>query len=195
MNGDRLTQEVRWRNANPLDPVEGSVHAQALTFDKRLTRLRYPHAFDDYGPGGHEWFYWQRDLRQVLPALVATFADPPATPKAFVYRKADPDDAVYGWTVHVEGAAMEFSELRVFSRTRFTLAGSGAGTVTTGRLFRKRTRVVATVGTAKQTLVADAKGRVRLSVPLGPPNASQQYTVGTDTRVFATKVTLSGRAR
>jgi S-formylglutathione hydrolase FrmB len=223
--GERTTQEIRWRNANPLDlaenlgglelwiltgngqaggpapggndfdPVEWSVHEQALSLDARLTRLRYPHTFVDYGPGGHQWFYWQRDLRQTLPQIVATFANPPAAPKAFVYRKADPGYAVYGWTVHIARRAMEFSRLRVFSGKRFALSGSGTGTVTTASLFRKRTKVVATVGDAKQTLTADAKGRVRVTVPLGPANAAQQYTPAADTKVFTTKVTLSGRAR
>ena len=81
------------------------------------------------------------------------------------------------------------------ARKRFELRGSGTGTVTTGRLFRKRTRVVATVGSARQALVADAKGRVKVTVPLGPANTAQQYTVGATTKVFAAKVVLSGRAR
>jgi S-formylglutathione hydrolase FrmB len=223
--GERVTEEVRWRNANPLDlaenlgglklwiltgngqpggpapggnnfdGVEWSVHEQALSLDARLTQLRYPHTFVDYGPGGHQWFYWQRDLRQVLPQIMETFAKPPATPVAFVYKKADPDYAVYGWSVHVARKSMEFSQLRVYSGKRFALSGSGTGTVTTGRLFRKRSKVVATVGTARLQVVADGKGRVKVPVPLGPANPQQQYTAGASTKVFATKVTLSGRAR
>jgi S-formylglutathione hydrolase FrmB len=225
--GERATQEVRWRNNNPLalaenlgglklwlltgngqaggptgnnfDGVEWSVHEQALSLHQRLSTLRIAHTFDDYGPGGHEWFYWQRDLRQVLPGLMETFATPPATPKAFRYTKADPDYAVYGWTVHVERGAMEFSELEVTSAKRFALRGSGTGTVTTGRLFRKSTKVVATLaakaGTTTQTLTADRRGRVKLTVPLGPGNAAQQYTPGAKTAVFTTRVTLSGRVR
>jgi S-formylglutathione hydrolase FrmB len=225
--GERATQEIRWRNANPLDlaenlgglklwiltgngqaggptnnnfdGVEYSVHEQSLSLDKRLTELGYPHSFDDYGPGGHEWFYWKRDLRQVLPGIMATFASPPPTPRAFTYKKADPDYAVYGWSVRVQRPAMEFSRLQVTSGKRFSLSGSGTGTVTTGRLFRNGRTVVATVGTAKQTLTADGSGRVKLTVPLGPGNAAQQYTpqaaAAGGTKVFTTRVVLSGRAR
>lgn len=229
--GLRTTDEVRWRNSNAwdlaenlrgmrlwlltgngepggpsgnnFDIVENEVHREATSLHEKLDALRIANTWDDYGPGGHEWFYWQRDLRQVLPGLMDVFAKPPPTPTRFAFTTADPDYAAYGWRVHVERPALEFSELRVRSSKRFVMRGSGTGTVTSARGFRKGTKVTATIaakaGTTTRTLTADRRGRIRLSVPLGPGNASQQYTpqaqAAGGTVVYTTRVTLSGRAR
>ncbi|KAA9162950.1 esterase family protein [Amycolatopsis acidicola] len=53
------------------DLTEYWIHAASVSFDERLTALGIPHTFDDYGPGTHTAPYWQRDLREELPALMA----------------------------------------------------------------------------------------------------------------------------
>jgi len=35
----------------------------------RLRALKIPAQFDFYGPGTHDWPYWQRDLHQAWPLL------------------------------------------------------------------------------------------------------------------------------
>jgi S-formylglutathione hydrolase FrmB len=97
--GPRLLNDARWRAHNPWDiaanlrglhlavytgnglpgpqdslPLpdltEFFVHAASVSFSTRLTSLGIAHTFDDYGPGTHTVPYWQRDLREELPALV-----------------------------------------------------------------------------------------------------------------------------
>ncbi|HVV14336.1 alpha/beta hydrolase family protein [Amycolatopsis sp.] len=52
------------------DPTEYWIHAASLSFHQRLTALGIPHTYEDYGPGTHTAPYWQRDLREELPALM-----------------------------------------------------------------------------------------------------------------------------
>jgi hypothetical protein len=131
-----------------------------------------------------------------------TFAHPPAAPSPFEYRSIEPSYGVYGWRVAVDRPALEFSELRGASRRGFELLGSGSATVTTARLYAPRAKVVATVrngtGNSTRTLTADRAGRVSVAVPIGPGNASQQYSPGAvpaGTTVYAAKVTLRARRR
>jgi S-formylglutathione hydrolase FrmB len=67
-------------NAAPLDPIEEQVREMNLSFHRRLVDLGIPHRWDDYGGGTHSWPYWQRDLREDLPSMMAAFARPPAPP-------------------------------------------------------------------------------------------------------------------
>jgi hypothetical protein len=39
-------------------------------------------------------------------------------------------------------------------------------------------------------LKASARGRLRIAVPLGPGNRTQEFTAGAQTRVFKTRVTI-----
>jgi hypothetical protein len=200
------------RNGNPggpnreqgFDPVEYSVYEQSLTMHDRLTTLRIPHLWDDQGPGGHDWYYWQRDLEQILPSLTARFANPPRRPARVTYKRADPDYKVFGWKVHLERPALEFSTLSDARRRGFTLAGSGTGRVRTPRFFRPGSTVRARLRTdegktVRRRLTATRRGRVRLKVPLGPGNPAQQYTAEAaaagGTQVFETRVRLRGRRR
>jgi hypothetical protein len=67
-------------NGRPQDPIEEQVHEMSVSFHRRLVDLGIPHRWDDYGGGTHSWPYWQRDLRDDLPSMMATFAHPPAAP-------------------------------------------------------------------------------------------------------------------
>ena len=58
------------------DPVEEQVHEMSVSLHDRLVALGIPHIWDDYGPGTHTWPYWQRDLRQALPSVLATLSGP-----------------------------------------------------------------------------------------------------------------------
>src|SRR5256714_5680690 len=141
--GLRSTDEVRWRGHNPWDlagnlkglfltlrtgngapggpggdsgdPVEAEVHNESVNMHNRLVELKLPHVWDDYGAGGHAWYYWQRDLRETLPGIMKTFAHPPAPPSPFNFRAIEPSHSVYGWRVSVKRPALEFSELRAAS--------------------------------------------------------------------------------
>lgn len=206
--GPRATEEVRWRGHNPWDlaknldgldltlrtgngqpagpggdtgdPVEAEVHEESDSLHRRLVELGIPHLWDDYGPGGHAWYYWKRDLELLMPDLARVFADPPTRPFPFTYRSIEPAYEAYGWDVEIERPALEFSELRDADRDRFALRGSGTGTVTTSPLYAPgselRVDVVSGAGVERERLSVGHDCRLRINVPLGPGNPYQQYT-------------------
>jgi S-formylglutathione hydrolase FrmB len=208
VHGPRATQEVRWRGANPWDlaenldgldltirtgngqaggpggdsgdPIESEVHEESVSLHQRLNEFGIPHLWDDYGPGGHTWYYWKRDLEQLMPQLSQVFASPPPPPSPFNYSSIEPSYSVYGWRVDVDRPALEWSQLRGATRTGFALRGSGTGTVTTPPLYAASSQ--ASVELAKgdsvqsQSVTVGDDCRLRLTVPLGPGNPYQQYT-------------------
>jgi S-formylglutathione hydrolase FrmB len=50
--------------------LEARLHAQNERFAARLRALRIPARVDDYGPGIHDWPYWQRELHRAWPMLL-----------------------------------------------------------------------------------------------------------------------------
>jgi diacylglycerol O-acyltransferase / trehalose O-mycolyltransferase len=52
--------------------LEQALHPQALAFAGRLRQLAIPVQLDDYGPGTHDWPYWQQALHRSLPLLRRT---------------------------------------------------------------------------------------------------------------------------
>lgn len=223
--GERTAQEVRWRGHNPWDlaenyrgldislrygngnpggpygggdPIEAGVHAMTVGFDAKLTALHIPHVNDDYGPGGHTWPYWQRDLRQELPLIMKSYRDP-RRPRAVDFTAIEPSYSAYGWRVSVERKALEFSALREATRYGFTLSGSGRALVVTPARYRPGVRFVARVRTASghlsvERLRASPRGRLQIAVPLGQANHYQEYTPQAEanggTKVFTTRVRI-----
>ena len=228
--GQRATEEVRWRAHNPWDlaanlhglfltlrtgngqpggpggdsgdPIEAEVHTESVNMHDRLDELKLPHVWDDYGAGGHAWYYWQRDLRETLPDIMRTFAKPPAPPSPFDFRAVEPKYGVYGWRVAIDRPALEWSELHAASAKGFKLLGSGTARVRTARYYRPHSIVRATVragaGPKTRKLRAGRNGRVTVDVPIGPGNAAQEYSpaaTASGTPVHAVKVALRGRRR
>lgn len=181
------------------DPVEMGVHRQSTNLHTRLEELGTPHVWDDYGPGCHSWWYWQRELRDLLPILRGHFArtDIAATPATFTFKAAEPAYDVFGWDVAIDRPAMEWSQLDVTSATTFSIAGSGTATVRTPALFRPREVVHVRIGDAAPApRTADDRGRLTIEVDLGPGNPFQQYTAPaqvTGTTVTTVDVVLSRR--
>jgi len=204
--GLRETEEVRWRGHNPwdlagnlrdmtlairtgngqaggtygggpVDPLETLVHPMGVDLHDQLASLGVAHVFDDYGPGAHAWPYWNRDLREDLPAIMATFARDAAPPARISYRSIERDYSVFGWHVALRRHAVEFSALERAQRSGFTLSGSGNATVTTPARYTPRTRYRVRVGRAVERIRADARGRLRIHVPLGAANLVQEYAV------------------
>jgi diacylglycerol O-acyltransferase / trehalose O-mycolyltransferase len=50
--------------------IEQALQPQVLAFAGRLRQLAIPVQLDAYGPGTHDWPYWQRALRRSLPLLL-----------------------------------------------------------------------------------------------------------------------------
>jgi S-formylglutathione hydrolase FrmB len=205
--GPRATEEVIWRAHNPFDLavnlrgvrlmlwtgngqprgpfgggdiVEQVVHQMNVAVHRRLVALGIPSTYHDYGPGGHAWPYWQRDLRATLPWLMGVFAHPAPAPRSFAYTAVAPQYAVYGWSARLRRRALEFSTLTVHGRNGFSLTGSGAATVRSATLFTPGQRVRALLSDARgrraQWLTATSTGQVSVGLSLGPSNAQQQYT-------------------
>jgi S-formylglutathione hydrolase FrmB len=222
--GPRATQEIRWRGSNPWDLadnlrhtqlvlrtgnggpggpfgggdiVEEVVHQMNASFHDRLRRLGIPHLWDDYGPGGHMWAYWRRDLHETLPLLMRAFAGPVVAPRSFSFRAIEPRYAVWGWRAAVRRRALEFSELRSAGAAGFTFRGSGRATVTTAPLYRPAAVLIATLrsaaGTHRRTVRADRSGRVTLAFELGRSNPRPEHSPGARTAVFSTRVSLAPR--
>ena len=199
--GPKATEEVRWRGHNPVDlaenlstvkvelrtgngmtdggvdPVERYCWQQMTSLHDRLASLEQPHVWEDYGPGGHTWDLWQRDLHRTLPRFMKLFADPPPAPRLFAYRSIDPSYEVFGWSVELERAVLEFSRLDVRSRKRFLISGTGSGVVTTPAQYRPGVAYTASYGDVSEVVTADAAGRLAIPVDLGAANTFQQYTV------------------
>jgi S-formylglutathione hydrolase FrmB len=214
------TEQVRWRARNPydlagnlrglalwlrsgngqpggpfpsrptVDAIEAGTGVMTDRVHARLARLSIPHVYDNYGPGHHIWQYWRRGLQQTLPAIMRRFQRPPRPPRRVNYTSVDPRYSVYGWSVSVRRRALEFSTLSKASRRGFTLSGSGSATVITPARYAPRQALTVRVRGKTRNLRANRNGRLRVTLPLGPANARQQYTAGARTRVFRTRVTI-----
>ena len=60
--------------------IEGYLYPQNLAFVERLGQLGIPVRSDNYGPGSHDWPYWQRELHRSLPMLLGALQRPAAAP-------------------------------------------------------------------------------------------------------------------
>jgi S-formylglutathione hydrolase FrmB len=207
--GPRATEEVRWHASNPVDlagnlggvwvslafgngqpggpdgntgvdVIETAVHDSNVSLHEQLLAAGVPHVYNDYGPGAHNWYYWQRDLRQALPGLMSVFAEHRRPPSAVSYSSIDPSYDVFGWSVRLIRPVLESSRLVGATPAGFVLRGSGHAVVRTPPFYRPGTRlhVVArdAAGSRTSTDVAGADGRLTVPVDLGPANAFQQYT-------------------
>jgi hypothetical protein len=162
------------------DIVESTVHTMSVKFHQRLTRLGIPSLWDDYGPGGHAWPYWQRDLRETLPTVMSVFAHPKPPAASFTFTAAEPSYRFYGWSAALRRPVLEFSTLRIRAAHELSLTGTGRASVTTPALYRPRVlwrvRVRDAAGTRLRVLRVDGSGRLTVGLDLGPTNRYQQYT-------------------
>ena len=173
-----------------VDVVEMGVWAMAASLHERLRKLGIPHTYDDYGPGHHLWPYWNRGLKQTLPAIMKRFHKGSKPPARVTFTAAEPTYSAYGWSVKVKRPAMEFSRLAKADRRGFTLSGSGTATVTTPALYAPRHTYAITIRGKTRQLNASRRGRLRIAVPLGVGNPAQQFTAGATTKVFRASVKI-----
>ena len=76
LRGIPLYLAVGTGTPGPLDPtgtapsaIESALAAENQAFAARLRALKVPAHYDFYGPGTHNWPYWQRDLHRAWPLL------------------------------------------------------------------------------------------------------------------------------
>jgi hypothetical protein len=161
----------------PLDPpspnpgadvIEGGVHILNGLFEGHLEDAHIPNHYDDYGPGTHSWPYWARDLRQFMGPLMRRFAHPAGRPPAVTYKSADDRWSQWGWRVSMKRPARAFSALHHALPGSFVVSGDGTARVTTPAAFEPHERLRVTLPSGKVNLRANANGRLKVSVPLGP---------------------------
>jgi S-formylglutathione hydrolase FrmB len=184
------TGEAGGPNANGADQTETWIHQEAVALDQRLTDLGIHHTFENYGPGSHDWYYFTRDFRQWLPHLMSYFDEHDASRSVagsgnlltpFVYATTEPTYTQHEWSVRIRRPAPEFSALEVKRPESFSIVGSGTATVVTPAAFKPRVaykvRLTPSAGKAVvRTAIADRRGRLRLSIALGPANPQPQYS-------------------
>ncbi|AXV06637.1 putative secreted protein [Euzebya pacifica] len=205
--GVRATEEVRWRGHNPwdlaenlgtvdtwlitgngrdengnvVDVVEYGVHAMAVSVHERMTELGVDHHWEDYGPGGHTWEMWERDLHQTLPQQLAHANANPPTPEAFSHTTIDRSYDIFDYRVSMDRVALEFSRLQVHGPTSFAVEGSGTAYVTTAPVLEPGTPYDVTVdGNVVTRRRSDSSGRLNLAIDLGAPHLLQQHTAAAD---------------
>lgn len=179
--------------------IEGAVSQDNIAFRGRLDSLGIRAYFDPYGPGTHSWPYWTRDLQWSIGRIMFDFAHPLPNPSPITYTSAEDAYSVYGWQVTMHRTAREFSTLENASRKEFSLAGSGSGTVVTPASYVAGARYAVTLfgdrtPSRTETLTAGGDRRLRIQVPLGPPNPYQQDTAqaqAAGTAVYTTTATIA----
>jgi hypothetical protein len=160
----------------------------------RLVTLGIDHTWDDYGPGTHNFAYWNRSLQRTLPTFMNVFAENRQDPRRFSYRSIESTYDIYGWTVTMDRPVVEFSALEGVSREGFTLSGSGDATVVSAPVYEPGATYDVTVGSTESRQQANEEGRLTIAVPLGAANPVQQYFTPTGespaTTVHETVVTI-----
>lgn len=136
--------------------------------------------------GGHSWRWWPKWLRERhLPLFFPLLADPELATKPvktsgprlpFRYRSIAERFSVYGYDVTVSRDASEFLDLESVNARGFTVRGSGTATIVTAGIYRPgRKYVIGGAGGTSRTVRADARGRLRIVVDLGPSHSVEQY--------------------
>jgi S-formylglutathione hydrolase FrmB len=161
--------------------IEAIIHTLNVQFHNVLHAAGIPSFFDDYPGGTHNMTYFERDLTNALPLIMARL-DRPSVNVAppFTFKTELSSYSTWGWSVDIVRTAPEFSTLTVRLTTRFTLMGSGVATVVTPARFKPFSRYYVTVKEANdrtsETATSDGNGRLHISVDLGPSNPYQEFT-------------------
>lgn len=212
--GDFVDENILWRAHNPVDlaanlgglklalytgnglpggpfgPADGQdiievgAHQMNVNLDHRLNRLGLPHRWVDYGPGGHTWPYWRRDLRRTVPWLMKRFDHPRPVPRQVEFTAVEPSYEAYGWRVRLRRPNAEFSTLSDARRRGFELTGSGRAVVRTPSRYRPGALYLARIRRAgngpnggmgrraarMRRIEATSSGRLRIPVRLAATN-------------------------
>ena len=149
--------------------IELATHESTMGFVQRAQEQGVAFHLDDHTYGTHTWPYWARDLRDYLPRVLATFADPPPDPAVVSYESIDREWTQWDWSVSLQrSATQQFSALTDATPSGFTLHGSGVATVTTPPFYPPGALATVTMSQGNQsTATADTSGRLHLTVPLG----------------------------
>ncbi|WCB95131.1 hypothetical protein DSM104299_03873 [Baekduia alba] len=163
--------------------VERVVWPMNQAFATALDAAGVARTTDFYGSGTHAWPYWQRELGRFLTWLDPRVGHPQPAPRAFSVRSGEAAFAAWGWDFAVRRGVRELLYLSDVRRAGLTAQGSGTVTVTSPPLYRpgRRYRVGAATR-PRHVAVADADGRLRFGVDLGPAHRHPQTTFTPEAR-------------
>jgi S-formylglutathione hydrolase FrmB len=159
-------------------PVEETCFLMSRAFARALDAAGVPHRDDFYGSGTHEMKYWQQELRRFLPEMAAAWADPEPAPATFSYRSVADRFSVWGWRFRAHRRVTEFVYLREVGADGMEITGSGRLDVVSPPQYAAGARYRVTRDGIPRLVLADAKGRLRFPVALGPSHREQQRSFG-----------------
>ena len=123
----------------PSTSSRAAVEVMAKNVHQRLLKLEIPHVFDDYGPGHHLWPYWNRDLKETLPAIMARFRKGSRPPgEGHVHARSSRATGSTAGPSASSGRRWSSAGWRRRTASGFSLSGSGSATVTTPAAFAPR---------------------------------------------------------
>jgi len=161
------------------DPTEYEVWHMNQDFVAALDAAGIPHTDDFYGPGHHSWPYWLDDLSKFLVWLQPKIGAPVPAPSAFSFHTARPRLSAWNWSFDAQRDVVENTYLHNVSKGGFSVTGSGGLNVVTAPLYTPGAEyTIAVSGTVPVTVTADAGGRLRFNLDLGPSHEVQQYRFG-----------------
>lgn len=147
--------------------------SSARSFAQALDREGISYTADLERCGFHSWRYFERDLHEFWPQILAAFGR--TAPAAFDYRRADAEFAVWGWRFSADPQrAPEFLEAHTVSLAGLTLTGSGLTTVTTAAVYAPGASVQLHDGASTRSVVGDRDGRLHFTVDLRARTASSR---------------------
>lgn len=137
--------------------------------------------------GSHAWRWWTPWLRERhLPFLLARLRDPlpagtavtpTAVPATFRYRTIADRFSVWGYDVSVRRDVREFLDLTDVRVGGLTVQGSGAASIVTAARYEPGGAYrISGAGLDPTTVFADATGRLRVDVDLGPSHTDEQFS-------------------
>jgi len=188
-SGDGDPGDLDGPNAS-FDPVEYEVGKMNLALAAALNAAHVPFTSEFYGNGTHTWPYWQRDFAHFLEWLGPAIGRAAATPPSFPYRSARSSFSAWGYAFSVTRAVREFVDLTDVGPGGFTAVGSGTLHVTTPPSYVPGAPYTVAAGSGARTFVADATGRLRFPVDLGPSHRFQQYNFASGATRHWTHVTV-----
>ena len=187
----------------PTDPggffLERACYDQSVSLHGRLDTLGIDHTWEDYGPGTHNFNYWNNSLSKTLPTFMEVFAEGRPDPSTFSFRAVENEYGIYDWHVVFDRPVVEFSYFDDVSSTGFVMSGSGDASVLSAPDYEPGATYLVSMsgdfGEAEAVeQVADDAGRLVLEVPLGPANLLQQRFTPTHespgTTVYSTEVSI-----
>jgi S-formylglutathione hydrolase FrmB len=170
----------------------GVIRPESVRLHQTLLALDISHGWQDESWGCHSPAQFQYQIAQAIERFQNVFARRTTAPTVFDHTSIEPSFDIYGWKITADPQRpLEFLTLEDVSANGLTITGSGTTTITTPPLFSGAKPVFVTIDGKPTRVQPDKNGAITFSVPQGPPNQQQQYTLGATTKHSTTTVTFN----